>query len=182
MTLLPCKAAQVLARRSLAAAVFLWLTIAATFAATTPAADASLIDDWARECDDGGEFAGRCFIRQRLTLKSSGQMLFEIAAGYPLGGEYPLLLLSAPLGTYLPSGITIEVDDTGAYQAVVAYCNHDGCHAYYRMTPALYRLFRQGRWLNVSFLDGTRRTNRFQVSLNGFSSAIDSLSRKGSPE
>ncbi len=139
-------------------------------AQTTP------IEDWVRECEGDGEFAGRCFIRQRLTLKSSGQLLFEIAAGYPLGGEYPLLLLSVPLGSYLPPGITLQVDDTEAYHAVVAYCNHDGCHAYYRMTPSLYDRFRRGRWLNVSFLDGTRRTNRFQVSLNGFSRAIDSLS------
>ena len=176
MTSLPCKAAQRTAHTTLAIIVIaLVLALALTPAASR--AQSALIDDWARQCEEEGEFGGRCFIRQRLTLNASGQMLFEIAAGSPLGGEYPLLLLSAPLGTYLPPGITIEVDDTGAYRAIVAYCNHDGCHAYYRMTPALYRLFRQGRWLNVSFLDGTRRTNRFQVSLKGFSAAIDSLSR-----
>lgn len=133
------------------------------------------IEDWVRNCDTTGEFADKCFVRQRLTLKNSGDLLFEIAAGYPLGGDLPMLLLSAPLGIFLPAGITIEVDDTGEYRAVVAYCNHDGCHAYYRMTDELYRMFRLGRSLNVSFLDGTRRAHRFQVSLNGFSAAIDSV-------
>jgi invasion protein IalB len=139
------------------------------------AAQTESVEDWVRQCEESGEFSGRCFVRQSLTLKSTGAMLFEIAAGYPLGGDYPLLLLSAPLGTYLPAGITIEVDDTGAYQAVLAYCNTQGCHAYYRMTQELYHLFRSGRWLNVSFLDGTRRIHRFQVSLNGFSAGIDSV-------
>lgn len=133
------------------------------------------VGDWVTQCDESGEFAGRCFIRQSLTLKDTGRMLFDIAAGYPMGGEYPLLLLSAPLGMYLPGGIILEVDGTGSYRATVAYCNTDGCHAYYRMTPELYRLFRQGRWLNIAFLDGTRRANRFQVSLNGFSDGIDSV-------
>ncbi len=175
MTLFPCIGAGKLAR-----ATWLAMLVAVAMPAAPPAlAQSGLVEDWARECEDDGDFAGRCFIRQRLTLKSSGQMLFEIAAGYPLGGDYPLLLLSAPLGTYLPPGITIEVDQTGPYRAVVAYCNREGCHAFYRMTPELFRFFRQGRWLNVAFLDGTRRTNRFQVSLNGFSAAIDSLRGEG---
>jgi invasion protein IalB len=136
-----------------------------------------VIEDWVLRCEQEGEFRDRCFIRQTLTLKASGEMLFDIAAGYPLGGDFPLLLLSAPLGMYLPGGITIEVDATGAHRTIVAYCNTEGCHAYYRMTPELFRLFRQGRWLNVTFLDGTRRAHSLQVSLNGFSDAIDALAR-----
>lgn len=174
MTPLLCKVAGKLARVISLATIGL---VAASVPAVTTAQSA-LVEDWARECENEGDFAGRCFIRQRLTLKSSGEMLFEIAAGYPLGGDYPLLLLSAPLGTFLPPGITIEVDQTGPYRAVVAYCNRDGCHAFYRMTPELFRFFQQGRWLNVAFHDGTRRINRFQVSLNGFSAAIDSLHRE----
>ncbi|KAA3624622.1 MAG: hypothetical protein DWQ08_10155, partial [Proteobacteria bacterium] len=80
-------------------------------------------------------------------------------------------------GMDLPVGITLGVYDTNSYRAVVAYCNVDGCHAYYRMTPELYRMFRRGRWLNVTFLDGTRRAHRFKVSLAGFSAAIDSVKR-----
>lgn len=142
---------------------------------TVRAATDGIMQDWVIKCEQEGEFRDRCFIRQTLTLRSSGEMLFDIAAGYPLGGEYPLLLLSAPLGIYLPAGIDIEVDNTGSNRAVVAYCNHEGCHAYYRMTSSLYRMFRQGRWLNVTFLDGTRRAHDLQVSLSGFSKAIDSL-------
>ncbi len=172
MTSILCKARRARLPCLLAAA-----SLAAWLASSTALGQSAVIDDWARECETAGEFADRCFIRQSLTLNATGQRLFEIAAGYPLGGQYPLLLLSVPLGTYLPGGIVMEVDDTGAHRAVVAYCNTEGCHAYYRMTEPLYRMFRQGRWLNVQFVDGTRRTTRFQVSLNGFSNAIDSLPR-----
>lgn len=151
------------------------LSLLALSHATVQAAADRIVQDWVVKCEREGEFRDRCFIRQTLTLRSSGEMLFDIAAGYPLGGEYPLLLLSAPLGIYLPAGIDIEVDNTGSHRAVVAYCNHEGCHAYYRMTSSLYRLFRQGRWLNVTFLDGTRRAHDLQLSLSGFSKAIDSL-------
>ncbi|KAA3621008.1 MAG: hypothetical protein DWQ08_14710, partial [Proteobacteria bacterium] len=83
-----------------------WIAYPAPAAAQSPA----VIEDWVRSCAESGEFADRCFIRQSLTLKDSGGRLFDIAAGYPLGGDFPLLLLSAPLGMYLPGGITLEVD------------------------------------------------------------------------
>ncbi len=133
------------------------------------------IQDWVKNCETGGGFEGRCYVSQTLRLKSSGQKLFEIAAGFPLSGEMPLLLVSGPLGMYLPSGISMQVDNTGQFQVVVAYCNEHGCHAYYRLTPAQFRMFKQGRWLNISYLDGTRRRHRFGVSLNGFTDAIASV-------
>lgn len=159
------------------AAVLCALAFAVSAAPSVRAQAPQVYQDWTRHCEEQGEFAGRCYIRQTLTLRNSGEMLFEIAAGYPLGGEYPLLLMTIPLGSFLPPGIVIGVDDTGQWRATVAHCNSDGCHAYYRMTPELYRMFRQGRWLNVSYQDGSRRANRFQASLNGFSAAIDSIDR-----
>ncbi len=131
--------------------------------------------DWQRKCGGVEVFNDRCFIAQTLRLRDSGRKLFEIAAGYPLDGEFPILLLSGPLGMYLPDGIRLQVDDTEAYRAVVAFCDGDGCHAYYRMTERLYRMFRQGRWLRIALNDGTRREIRFEVSLNGFTAGIESL-------
>ncbi|MCZ7600997.1 MAG: invasion associated locus B family protein [Gammaproteobacteria bacterium] len=163
--------------RTSIAAVLFTLTVAVCTAPRALARAPQIFRGLDTALRGAGEFAGRCYIRQTLTLKDSGRMLFEIAAGYPLGGEYPLLLMTIPLGSFLPPGITIGVDDAGQWRATVAYCNSDGCHAYYRMTPELYRMFRQGRWLNVSYQDGSRRDNRFQASLNGFSAAIDSIDR-----
>lgn len=163
------------------------ILLAALVAMSCPGTAATTTDtgDWVRECEESTSdasgtngrhnFTDHCFIRQTLLLKDNGQVLFDIAAGYPLSGTYPMLLMSVPLGVYLPAGINFVVDDTERYQAILAYCNTEGCHSYYRMTESLYRMFRSGRWLNVSFVDGTRRTHRFKVSLNGFTSAIESL-------
>ncbi len=131
--------------------------------------------DWQKHCGGVEVFNDKCFISQGLRLRDSGRKLFEIAAGYPLEGDFPMLLLTGPLGMYLPDGIRIQVDDTEGYRAVVAFCDVDGCHAYYRMTERLYRMFRQGRWLRVALNDGTRREIRFEVSLNGFTAGIESL-------
>lgn len=133
------------------------------------------IQDWVQVCEDRGEFSGRCFISQTLHLKQSGKKLFQIAAGYPFEEKLPLILVSAPLGIYLPAGISLQVDKTELYKAAFAYCNLEGCHAYYRLTPRLLSFFRGGRWLNVVFQDGTRREHQFKVSLNGFTVALRSL-------
>ena len=139
-------------------------------------AQQSKFEDWVRICEEKGAFSGRCYISQRLTLKDTGVDLFSLGIGYPLENKHPLMLLSAPLGIFLPSGIKFSVDSLQEVTSVVAYCNKAGCHAYYRMTANLIKEFRQGRWINVTFLDGTRKPHHFQVSLNGFTSAIASLS------
>ncbi|MFT5114692.1 MAG: invasion protein IalB [Parasphingorhabdus sp.] len=153
----------------------LFLLLLNTVLISAPVQSQDISEDWARICEDRGAFKGKCYISQTLKLKKSGKKLFQIAAGYPLEGDLPLILVSAPLGIYLPAGIIMQIDKTEAYKAIVAYCNIDGCHAYYRMSERFERLFQQGRWLNVSYLDGTRRENQFKVSLNGFTSALQQL-------
>ena len=143
---------------------------------TIPTAkSAELIQDWVKVCENRGAFAGRCYVSRTLNLKKTGKKLFQIAAGYPLDGEYPLILVTAPLGIYLPPGVRMQVDGTETYRAVIAYCNIDGCHAYYRLTKRTLNLFQRGRWLNVSFVDGTRKEHLFQVSLNGFTTALQQV-------
>ena len=154
--------------------IFTSIVIITVFSSST-GAQQNKFEDWVRVCEEKGAFSGRCYISQRLTLKDTGADLFSLGIGYPLQNPHPLMLLSAPLGIYLPSGINFSVDSLQKVKTVVAYCNKAGCHAYYRMTPKLIREFRHGRWINVTFLDGTRKPHHFQVSLNGFTSAIESL-------
>ena len=154
----------------------LLLFIVNIFFVTTPAqAQHNKFDDWVRICEDSGTFAGRCYISQRLTLKKTGKELFSLSIGYPLNNQLPLMLLSVPLGVYLPHGVVFAVDSLHKTKVVFAYCNTAGCHGYFRMTSGLIDDFREGRWLNVKFLDGTRKAHQFQVSLNGFTKAMQSL-------
>jgi invasion protein IalB len=133
--------------------------------------------DWVKRCADSGDFKDRCYVSQQLTLKESGTPLFNIAIGYPLDQQFPLVLVTTPLGIYLPAGLRIQVDEQNAARIVFAYCNNDGCHGYHRMTAVQVKEFKEGRWLNVEFLDGTRRAHQFDVSLLGFTASLESLSK-----
>ena len=136
---------------------------------------ADIYKDWVKRCASEGTFKDRCYISQQLSLNDTGEPLFNITVGYPLNEKQPLVLVSTPLGVYLPAGVEMKVDDLEPHRIVFAYCNTEGCHGYYRMPAKLVTEFKQGRWLRVTFLDGTRRGHQFDVSLNGFTASLKSL-------
>jgi invasion protein IalB len=141
------------------------------------AQDRTVFSDWVLECDARAP-QGACFVSQSLSLKDSGTRLFQIAAGEPFGDGQQMLLVTGPLGMYLPSGIRFSVDNAKWSTVALRYCNNDGCHGFHPLDQALVDELKRGRWLNVSIRDGSRQEVRFKASLNGFTAAFSRLSRK----
>lgn len=132
--------------------------------------------DWAMRCEgEEGSENHKCYIYQTLLLKETNERLLKVAVGYSPYQTPPLLLMSAPLGMFLPDGITVTVDDLEPRKAVVERCNPEGCHAALAIDEKLLTELKGGRWMSISLLDGNLQTVRMKVSLLGFTAGYNEI-------
>ena len=132
-------------------------------------------DDWALRCDDVELSAPECHLSQNILRKDSAERVLLVSIGYPQGAAVPIALMTTPLGIYLPTGITVQVDDGEPMHVELERCNEHGCHAGLTLDPTLVEQFRRGRELRVTMHDGSGRRFHFPVSLRGFRSGFAAL-------
>lgn len=69
-----------------------------------------------------------CVIEQRLSLEGTGQAFVTVSVRVPAEPRNPVLMVSAPLGLYLPAGLRLRVDDGEAHRLEIQGCDNNGCH------------------------------------------------------
>lgn len=135
--------------------------------------------DWSKVCTTGeGESEGsgekRCQIVQAATQGESGQRILQTSIGYRGDNKTPVLTLTAPLGIYLPKGITLSVDNTPLTTAVNR-CSQNGCVGHIQMQETLIEAMKDND--NGAVLVATTPDNNLKLplSLKGFTEAFASL-------
>ncbi len=140
----------------------------------TLAAEGEVFDDWIMRCDQASD-APHCYLSQRAFVQASGERVFEIAVGRLGADQQLVMLLSAPLGIYLPAGLRVQIDNTTPQRVVVQRCNARGCHAELLLNGEFLALMKRGLKLNITFSDSALQQFGFPMSLKGFSSALNKL-------
>ncbi len=158
-------------------AVLAWLTAAPAFAQQTesPDSDVETFADWGLRCrsDDAG---GRhCYLFQNILLREGRQRIFHIAVGYRVDDQQAMALLTAPLGTYLPPGVTLQVDEGEPFRVYFEHCNPDGCHASLPLDAKQVDAWKRGLNIGVAIHDAAGRRVGFPVSLKGFTRGYEAL-------
>src|SRR5690349_11423715 len=70
-----------------------------------------------------------CAIEQRAFMHQSGQLVAVISIRVPSDTKKPVAMIHAPLGLFLPAGITVDVDGDMAQNYSFQTCNARGCYA-----------------------------------------------------
>ena len=163
-------------------ALILWLGVAGScFLGFVPRVEAAPKDgqafqDWMVKCEASDGKAERCFAFQNIIITESGQRLLTLAAGYLGPKGEPWILLTLPLGIFLPSGVVLKVDKGQRIDAPVKICTAKGCETGIPLDDVLLRTMKWGLVARIAFLDGiTRRQITVPVSLMGFNAAFRSL-------
>lgn len=161
------------ARRAVVAAALLLA------AAQAEAADLKIgrrFQSWTGGCERAPVGRGRaCFIFQKLSLPETGRELASIAVGYPVKGEPPMAVLKVPLGTLLPAGITLTIEDGAPRSFPIQFCTEEGCRAHVPLTPDMLAGLKAGLKAELSFQDLERRIVTLSISLRGFTRGLASL-------
>lgn len=174
----------------LRASRFIFLAgVLATMSLTANAAETrrESIGDWGFICSkaDAEDAVESCNLFQTALLNNSEkgnegtaqpQRLLLTRVGYLGETDQPLLLVTAPLGIFLPQGLAVSVE--GLEQPVrfgVQHCDAGGCLAFTPMTDEMISAFKKGTEAQVTFFDLQKRAINVPLSLKGFTKGMAEL-------
>lgn len=143
-----------------------------------PVAKADQFGDWVRQCDppqDGKP--GTCFILQKTIMKESGQQVMAIGVGYYGEKQVPAAIITAPLGIFLPVGLTLTVPGVEPVRVVVESCTPQGCRGGTALTDEILAAMKKGERAEIGMQDMRRRPVNLPISLKGFTAGFATLKK-----
>lgn len=112
-----------------------------------------------------------CALEQRAFIRETGQVIGQITIRVPSETKKPVAMIQAPLGLFLPAGITVDVDGDMAQNYPLQTCNANGCFAGFPITDQLLNRMFNGGKLNVIFQYLDKKPFTLPMSLVGFTEA-----------
>ncbi len=138
--------------------------------------------DWTYRCGGKGLKDEQCLITQSIH-QESGMRLLGVAVRYLGPDDNPWLILTTPLGIFLPAGIGFNIVRMGKggeeYKIPIRVCMPVGCRASMSLDKKLIWALKTGSQVKVAFLDNkTRKQITVEVSLAGFTKGLEALGTK----
>lgn len=138
--------------------------------------------DWTKVCGEDDTGREVCRIVQSVNQRESGQLIFQTTIGYFQDNPQPLMFLTAPLGIFLPRGLTLVIDGNEVKTVPVQRCDQNGCLAGVPMDPELIDLLQNGESGELVFATNVKQNAKVPLSLNGFTEAFSKLERPALPK
>ncbi|MEX1180226.1 MAG: invasion associated locus B family protein [Cucumibacter sp.] len=111
-----------------------------------------------------------CAVEQRVFV-ANGQMVGSISVRVPGDATGPVMMVTTPLGLFLPAGVTIAVDEDAVQTLEVQTCDARGCYVEWPVSGSLLDSMINGNKLNIGFQDLAKQPITLSLSLIGFASA-----------
>jgi len=138
--------------------------------------------DWSKICTTNQNDQHVCQIVQSANQNESGKLVFQTAVGYVADNEKPIMYLTAPLGIFLPRGISIFVgDEENGITATVQRCDASGCLGVLALEDSLVDKLKQGNEARLVFAANVQQNVALPLSLAGFTKAFNSLEKPAAP-
>ena len=104
-------------------------------------------------------------------MRQSGKLVAMITIRVPADTKKPVAMIQAPLGLFLPAGITVDVDGDMAQNYPLQTCNAMGCYAGFPITDQMLNRMLNGGKLNIIFQYLDKKPFTLPMSLVGFTEA-----------
>lgn len=111
---------------------------------------------------------------QRQVL-DNGRTLLLMTVRNTADNPDPMAMLQLPLGVLLQPGVSISVDDGEPRELSYTLCNNDGCLAVFPLDDGMKEALVKGITARVVLITADRREIAVDVSLSGFSAALNAL-------
>jgi invasion protein IalB len=140
------------------------------------AKDGDTFQDWTMRCEKAEETGPeQCHVFQNAKDEKTGRDVAQMAVGRVPNDPKPLVIVSLPLGVYLPPGVLIQVDDKEPIRIPIEVCDPAGCRAGFPLTNEVQATFKAGLTANVTVQDAAGRQASVPLSLKGFTAALNAL-------
>jgi len=131
---------------------------------------------WVAQCSSKARGATPdCAVTERIVLAQTGQMVAGITIRVPSDTRKPVLMLQAPLGLYLPPGMSLTIGKNKPVTVPLQTCDNNGCYAGQPVSDAVLKQFRSAESLSLKFQNVNRQDVTITVPLKGFSKAYDQV-------
>jgi invasion protein IalB len=158
----------------MARALALALLVLLALPAGAPRAEEEL--PWSWDCTATERAAEPdCEMRQRAFVTETGQLLMLLTLRVPGTTREPVMILQAPVSTYLPAGIRLDVDGGEGTTLEYQTCDGQGCYSATAVSAELLEALRGGSKLNLTIEDQQRRSLVIPLSLSGFTAVYQRI-------
>ena len=135
--------------------------------------------DWVFECTALAANKTNCVLSQTLIQNESKQRVLRIALNQPEKSKELQLVAVAPLGLYIPAGLTATIDKNTEVPLILKTCTQQGCIATANVDSKLVKSLTSGNNIEVSFsANADSKPITLNVSLMGIITGISALNEK----
>ena len=114
-----------------------------------------------------------CLTQVDVRDNATAILIGKIAVRQVAGQEKPQMLAMLPLGSALPPGALVKVDDKEPIKLVYTTCDQAGCYAEANIEPGLIDQMKAGKQIAYLGIDVTGRALSIPLPLEGFAKAIE---------
>ena len=114
-----------------------------------------------------------CLTQVDVRDNATAILIGKLALRQVAGQEKPQLLAMLPLGSALPPGALVKVDDKEPVKLAYTTCDQAGCYAAASIDPALVATMKTGKQIAYLGIDVTGRALSIPLPLEGFAKALD---------
>jgi invasion protein IalB len=134
--------------------------------------------DWTKECERvKDEKRARCYIFQTIALNNSDQPILRAVIGHLTEDpKETVMMLTVPLGVYLPSGLEMEIPKFLKPQKEdYLSCDNNGCRVVIKVTPDMSTALRLGSKAKITIRDSGGQKMTIPLSLHGVNDGLNAL-------
>ncbi len=114
-----------------------------------------------------------CLTQVDVRDNATAILIGKIAVRQVQGQDKPQMLAMLPLGSALPPGALVKVDDKEPIKLVYTTCDQAGCYAEANIEPAVIEQMKTGKQIAYLGIDVTGRALSIPLPLEGFAKAIE---------
>jgi invasion protein IalB len=114
-----------------------------------------------------------CLTQVDVRDNATAILIGKLALRQVQGQDKPQLLAMLPLGSALPPGALVKVDDKEPIKLAYTTCDQAGCYAEANVEPALVDQMKSGKQIAYLGIDVTGRALSIPLPLEGFKKAVE---------
>ncbi|MGA7326597.1 MAG: invasion associated locus B family protein [Rhodomicrobium sp.] len=114
-----------------------------------------------------------CLTQVDVRDNATAILIGKIAVRQIHGQDKPQMLAMLPLGSALPPGALVKIDDKEPIKLAYTTCDQAGCYAEANIEPAIVDQMKSGKQIAYLGIDVTGRALSIPLPLEGFAKAID---------
>ena len=131
---------------------------------------------WTIRCENIDQLRDQgCMMYQELLLKKGGLPVLQFSVGVAPPHKKPIVLITLPLGIYLPAGVSLTIDQRSDVNFPIERCDPDGCHVLVTLENDTVETLKSGKNLEIMFRDGDKAPLTIPISLESFSEAFSQI-------